>query len=440
VSFSKSLQSLPHRFLLVAASFLQKPGLPFGDVLSEEKIQAAFEAENANFAQEEEQVYSTQVTLWAFLSQVLFKGEQRSCQAAVDRVATFLAASGKVVSGNTGAYCRARAKLPESVLQRLTLDSAEGCEKVLPQEWLWLGHHVYLVDGSTASMPDTPDNQEEWPQHGAQQKGLGFPIVRFVVLLSLATAMARGLAMGRYMGKETGETALFRELLNQLRAGDVVLADRYYCSYFMVALLLELGVHVVMRLHQQRPADFRRGQRLAKGDHIVHWMRPAQPEWMDDETYSRMPESLAIREMEVHVAEPGFRTQSLVIITTLTDAERYPKDALTQLYRQRWLAELDIRAIKITLGMDVLRCQTPHMVRREIWTCLLAYNSIRQTMLAAAQLGSLAARVEHHGRHAKDCGWLGAGAVVGRSIPGAAHRSASLRPGAASGGRSSEPR
>jgi putative transposase len=385
VSFSKSLQSLPQRFLLVVAPFLQKPGCPFGDVLSEEKIQAAFEAEDASFAQEDDQVYSPQVTLWAFLSQVLFKGEQRSCQAAVDRVATFMAALGKVVSGNTGAYCRARAKLPEAVVHQLTLDSAEGCEKALPPEWLWLGHHVYLADGSTASMPDTPDNQDEWPQHTAQQEGLGFPIMRFVVLLSLATAMVRGMSQGKYLGKETGETALLRELFDQLSAGDVLLADRYYCSYFMVALLLELGVNVVMRLHQRRPADFRRGRRLGKGDHVVRWMRPAQPEWMDDKTYARMPESIDVREVEVLVDEPGFRTESLVVITTLTDPQRYTKDDLAELYRQRWLAELDIRAIKITMGMDVLRCQTPHMVRREIWTCLLAYNLIRQTMLASAQ-------------------------------------------------------
>jgi hypothetical protein len=205
-----------------------------------------------------------------------------------------------------------------------------------------------------------------------------------VVLLSLATAMLTGMEMGPYAGKETGETALLRQLLDRLRPGAIVLADRYYCSYFMIALLRERGVDFVVRLHQRRSTDFRYGHRLGHGDHIAIWQRPARPEWMDRETYERMPAYLRVREVQVQVQQPGFRVESLVVATTLTDAETYSQEDLAELYHRRWLVELDIRAIKITLGMDVLRCKSAEMVRREIWTCLLTYNLIRKAMLQAA--------------------------------------------------------
>lgn len=385
MSFSTSTRSLPQGFVLVLTSFLQRGGLAFADVLPEKQIQAAFDAEGVAFAQADDDVYTPPVTLWAFLSQVLFKKEQRSCLAAVSRVVVLMVALGREISTNTGAYCRARAKLPEPVLERLTLEVADGCERAIAADWLWHGRHVHLVDGTTVSMPDTEENQTQWPQHGAQKQGLGFPIARLVVLLSLATAMLSGLALGRYMGKETGETALLRELFARLPRGDVLLADRYYCSYFMIALLVELGVDVVLRLHQQRTTDFRRGRRLGKGDHLVRWLRPAKPDWMDQKTFDRLPESIELRELEVHVDQPGFRTESFVVVTTLHDAAAYPKEDVAELYHRRWLAELDIRAIKVTIGMDVLRCQTPQMVRKEIWSCLLAYNLIRQTMLESAR-------------------------------------------------------
>ena len=386
MSFYQTPTSLPRRFRLVLDSFLRKAGLPFADVLSQEQVEEAFDEQGVRFAEGEDGVYTPPVTLWAFLSQVLFKEEQRSCVAAVARVVVLLVALGREpCSSNTGAYCRARAKLPEKVIQRLTTEVAEGCERQVPEGWLWHGRHVKLVDGTTVSMPDTPENQAAYPQNSTQKEGLGFPIARMVVLLSLATAMVTGMAMGPYSGKETGEAALLRQLLDALKEGDVLLGDRYYCSYFMLALLQELGVDFVVRLHQNRPADFRRGERLGKEDHIVEWIRPVKPDWMDQETYDRMPKSISLRELKVHVDQPGFRTESLVVVTSLGDAKQYPADEIAELYHQRWLVELDIRAIKITLGMDVLRCKTPEMVRREVWTCLLAYNLIRQTMLEAAR-------------------------------------------------------
>jgi putative transposase len=397
VSFRTSACLLPQQFRLVLTSFLHVSGLAFAKVLAEDDIQQACDEEGIDFGQAtaddgQQVVYTPAVTLWAFLSQVLFKDEQRSCLAATSRVVVFMAALEVRISDNTGQYCRARAKLSESFLRRLTLKVAHDCEKAIPKRWLWRNRHVYLADGTTVSMPDTEENQEAYPQHGTQKKGVGFPIARMVVLLSLATAMVTDMALGPYQGKETGEPALLRELLDQLGAGDILLADRCYCSYFLIALLRRIGADVVTRLHQMRTANFRRGRRLGKGDHVVRWPRPDKPDWMDDATYDSMPEFLEVREVQVHVDQPGFRTESFVAVTTLLDAKKYQQQDIAELYHQRWLAELDIRAIKIQLGMDVLRCQSPEMVRREIWTCLLAYNLIRKTILESAKRSKLSPR------------------------------------------------
>ena len=374
-----------YRFRLVVQSFLGHADLPFAQALSEEAIQQAFDSEGVVFGQDARSVYTPALTLWAFLSQVLFKGEQRSCVAAVSRVVVLVVALGRErCSDNTGAYCRARAKLPVVVLRRLTQEVAARCEEQLPGAWLWKGRHVHLVDGTTVSMPDTPANQADYPQPTSQEPGLGFPLARMVVLFSLASAMVNDMAIGPVAGKETGEAALLREVWDRFRPGDILLADRYYCSYFMIALLMERGVDFVVRLHASRHADFRRGTRLGKGDHLVEWTRPAKPDWMDPETYDRMPPSICVREVHVQVRQPGFRVESFVVVTTLTDADAFTRDDLAELYHQRWLVELDIRTIKVTLGMDVLRCKTPERVRREIWTGLLAYNLIRQTLLRAA--------------------------------------------------------
>ncbi len=191
-------------------------------------------------------IYTPAVTLWAHLSQMLFAGEQRSCSAAVARVAAVEAFSGRVVSDtNTGAYCRARCRISEAVPRRFALDITGDCEERLPDEWCWRGHRTFLVDGSTFSPPDTPENQAEYPQAKTQAAGLGFPILRCVALLSLATAMVSGFALGRYSGKETGETALLRQLFGLLKPNDVIVADRDYGGWFTIALLQEQGVEVV---------------------------------------------------------------------------------------------------------------------------------------------------------------------------------------------------
>ncbi len=328
-------------FQMLRQAFLQADGLPFSNVLSEDDVQQAFEAENACFARSPGDIYTPAVTLWAFLSQVLHAQRLRSCTAAVSRVIVLCVALGRQPpSPDSGAYCRARAKLCEGVLQRLVYQVADQLESQVPADWLWLGRHVKAGDGTTLLAPDTSRNQKVWPQQRAQKPGLGFPILRMVVLFSLATAAVCGVAVGPYKGKGTGEPALLRELFDRFQPGDVFLGDCYFSSYFLVALFLAQGVDVVVRQHQRRTTDFRRGQRLGQEDHVVEWQRPQCPSWMDKETYAAIPPTLRLRELKVHVAIRGFRVQQLVVVTTLTDAERYPKSEMAGLFRQRWHAEV----------------------------------------------------------------------------------------------------
>ncbi len=372
-------------FSLVQHAFLQADGLPFRDVLTEEEIHAAFVAEDACFGEDKDDIYTPALTLWGWLAQVMHAEKARSCVMAVARITALCVALGREPpSPDTGAYCRARAKLLEPVLRRLVYTVGDGLESRVPADWLWLGRHVKLGDGTTALAPDTDANREVWPQQRGQKPGLGFPILRMVALISLATAALCGLAIGPYKGKETGETALLRGLLDRFQPGDVFLGDCAYSSYFMLALLLACGVDVVTRQHQARLTDFRRGERLGEGDHVVLWERPKRPEWMDEETYATIPETLTVRELKVHVDVKGFRVRELIVVTTLTDAERCPREEVAKLFRLRWHVELDLRNIKTSLRLDDLRGKQPETIRREIWIHWLAYNLIRKVMAQAA--------------------------------------------------------
>ncbi len=237
----------------------------------------------------------------------------------------------------------------------------------MPAAWRWAGRTVKVVDGTTVSMPDTPANQQAFPQSHAQKAGVGFPLARMVVLFSLAVGTALDAALGPYRGKQTGELSLFRQLHDRLDPGDILLADRHFCSYWEWALVRERGGDVVTRLHQLRKADFRRGRRLGCRDHVVNWAKPARPEWMTAEEYACVPQTLAVREMRVQVTRPGYRTRVLIVATTLLDADAFSTRDVALLYRVRWFAELDLRAVKSTLQMGILRGKTPSMVRKEIW-------------------------------------------------------------------------
>ena len=359
----------------------RQEGLPFGDLLGLEWVSAIVQEEVETWR---DCVYTPLLTLQTFLTQVL--SAEQCCLAAVARLLAFLTSQGrKLCSPKTDPYCKARKKLPEGLLRRLVRESGRRLETRRFPERLLGGRRIYLIDGSTLSMPDTKANQRAYPQARTQKPGVGFPIVRIVAVLSFCSGAVLDLAVGRYRGKRTGEPALLRQLWECLEAGSVAVADCCYGSFWSFAMLQQRGVDSVFPLHQLRTCDFRRGRRLGQEDHLVHWPKPVQrPEWMSRKVYHSLPAELELREMRVHIEQPGFRTESLVLVTTLLDPEAVSASELASVYRVRWHAELDLRSIKVTMQMDVLRCKTPAMVRKEIWTHLLAYNFIRTLMAEAA--------------------------------------------------------
>lgn len=363
-----------------------QPEFGLEGILDAATVQSAFTHERVRW---KNILYTPLLTFWAFFWQML--DPDKSCRAALKRIVAWKAGHGQTIDAeDTGPYCKARARLPESLLHCLMRRLGATVHAAASEDWRWCGRRVKVVDGSTVSMPDTCANQKEYPQIPGQRPGVGFPIARLVVVFCLATGVVLEAAIGRYQGKQTGENSLFRRLWDTLEPDDVVLGDRYYGSYFDLAMLKSRGVDGVFRLHQRRHSDFRRGRRLGRDDHIVTWQRPDRPTWMDQATYEQIPTEMDVRELRVRVAQKGFRTRVLVIVTTLLDSLTYTKSNLCLLYRLRWHAELDLRSIKVVLGMDVLRCKTPEMVRKEIWMTLSGYNVIRALMVQAAQ------------RHARD--------------------------------------
>lgn len=367
----------------------------FGVLLPAETVERAIKAEGIRFR---DCLLSPLITLWMFLAQVL--SADGSCREATARLLAFLGSQpveAEEQSGDwnpaTGPYCKARKRLPERLVSRLAKESGQQLHRRYPSGQLLGGRRVKVADGTTCSMPDTELNQKQWPQPPTQKPGLGFPLVRLVAVISLNCAAVLDVATGPYQGKRSGETALLRTLLDSLEKGDVLLADRYYASFWMIAQLLARGVDSLFRQHQLRKIDFRTGQRLGYDDHLIVLEKPAAPpEWMDQATYEQMPEQLTVREVRVRVRQKGFRVRKLVLVTTLLDAQLYSREEIAEAFRQRWHAELDLRAIKQTMNMSVLRCKSPEMVRKEIWMHVLAYNLIRTVMAQAAEEAGLQPR------------------------------------------------
>jgi hypothetical protein len=377
-STTARLRSQVHRLRTQQAP---QPELGLEDILPAATVQQILTAEGATW---KERLSTPWVTFWTFFWQML--SPDRSCRAALKRLAAWMGLHGqKLNDEDTGPYCKARARLPEAALHRLMRQLGSQAHHPALPPWRWCGRKVKVVDGSTVLMPDTVANQKAYPQSPSQKPGLGFPIARIVVLFCLATGSVLETALGQYQGKQTGENTLFRSLHDTLEPEDVVLGDRYYGSYFDIALLKQRGVDSVFRLHQRRSCDFRRGRHLGTEDQIVTWLRPDRPDWMEEATYEQIPETMEIRQVRIHVHQRGFRTRVLDLATTLLDPEMYTKADLATLFRQRWHAELDLRSIKVVLGMDMLRCKTPAMVRKEIWMTLLGYNVIRAVMAQASR-------------------------------------------------------
>ena len=362
------------------------PGLFFSTRLSPERVRSECERLQYEFR---ERVYSPAVTLWVFLAQVL--SADHSCREAVAKLNFWRAARGLAPCNPlTNSYCEARERLPEALIRDLVRLTGQELAEEAAHDWQWLGRNVNVVDGSTVTMADTPENQQAYPQQSGQAAGAGFPIARIVVVFSLAVASVIDMAIGKYKGKQTGENNLFRSLLDSFAAHDVVLADRYYASFWDFALLAQRGIDLVARAHQLRKIDFRKGLKLGPADHVVAYPKPPRPEWLDQEAYDRLPPFVLVRHLRYRITRPGFRTRVIILATSLLDAALYSTEELAQLYRHRWQVELHLRSLKTHMQMEHLRCKTPARVRKEFYAHLLAYNLVRGIMLESAAASGVA--------------------------------------------------
>lgn len=330
-----------------------------------------------------ERLFPPTTTLSLFMAQTL--NADASCQATIDRhVVERIANHLSPCSTATGAYCKARQRLPLTMVRSLLRHTGRWLTGQSATAWRWQGRAVKLVDGTTITMPDTVNNQWRYPQPHTQRPGLGFPVARVVALLCLGTGAVLDTALGPQAGKKGSEHALFHTLLPAITAGDIMLADRYYCSYAMIALLRARGADVVFQQHQRRHTDFRKGQPLGTLDHVVVWNKPAmKPSWLSQEAFDELPETMQLREV---------RVGSKVLVSTLLSLDQVSAQGLKALYAQRWNVELDLRNIKTTLGLDRLVCKTPAMNEKQWCVGLLAYNLVRWLMLRSAKLADVLPR------------------------------------------------
>ena len=330
-----------------------------------------------------ERIYTPTVTLSLFMNQVL--SSDGSCQHTVNAYVTGRVHNGMdACSTGTGAYCKARQNIPLDLLKNVTREAGQKITDQVPDTWRWQGRRILLLDGTTITMPDTEENQNVYPQQRGQKAGLGFPIARMVAIICLSSGVVLDAAMGPFKGKGTSEHALFRQLLDTLKTGDIILADRYYASYWLIAELISRNIDIVFQQHAVRKVDFRKGKRLGARDHVVEWNKPpARPKWMTPEEYDNYPETLKIRET---------KSGGKVLVTTFLSTKKVSKKELSELYTQRWHVELDLRNIKTTLGMEMLRCMTPEMNVKEMWSYFLGYNLIRLLMCEAAEEANIVPR------------------------------------------------
>jgi Transposase DDE domain len=364
----------------------RQDGLPFAQHLPEKEINQAVHEAGTTFC---ERIFTPAVTLWTFLSQVF--DADHSCAQAVARLLAFRISKGlQPCSSETSAYCKARKRLPEKALRTLVRNTGRELMDRGERRWLFKGRAVKVVDGTTVSMPDTSKNQKAYPKPSHFPDGVGFPIMRLVVIFSLAVGTVLDAAMGRFHGKRSGELSLFRTLDDVLDPGDILIGDRLFANFWDVARLHARGIDIVMRMHAGRSQVWFRGRGHSTGNRRLWWRKKkTRPEWLTPQAYDALPEWILLRAVRVDVRQRGFRTERLVLVTTLTDAEAYPAAEVAQLYRRRWHAELNLRSLKTILQMDILRCKSPAMVRKEVWAHLLVYNIVRTLMAkAAAQAGA----------------------------------------------------
>lgn len=341
----------------------------FGPFLPPALLAQADEGPNSR-----ERVFSVRRTFFGFLYQVL--NPDCSCREVVRQIQALFALHHRgPVDEATGGYCQARARLPWDILPRLRCAAAAQADKA---QRLWRGLGVKVLDGTTTSLPDTTKNQRAYPQSEAQKPGCGFPLLKLVGVFSLSTGALLDYAKGN---KHQHELGLLQRLLHQFKPADLVLADRGFSTYTLLALLLSRGVQSLFRLHQARPADLRKGKRLGKNDRLFVWDKPSlRPAYLPRFIWKALPQQIPVRVLRFCLHVPGFRVHSVTLVTTLLDPQKYPAEELAYLYAERWRVELWFRDIKASMGMEVLRCKSPRMVHKELEMFFTAYNLIRCLM------------------------------------------------------------
>lgn len=367
-------------FRIVRDTFADDNGLPFGKLLTREYVLSMLESEGHEYRQ---RVFCPLVTLWAWLSQCL--SQDKSMREAVSRILAHRVSTGlEACSASSASYSDARGRFPLPVLSRMAKEIGRKVHNSADNGWHWRGREVFLADGTTLSMPDTMANQLQFPQVKTVTAGLGFPIMRAVALISLTTGAVMDFAYGPFEGKGTGEGALLRQALDTMKSGDVLVADRYYPSYRTLSALLPRGIDLVSVSNASRIVDFTEGVQLGENDHIVEWQKPTRPAGIGDEEFGDFPDTITVREFLIDVESRDGGTEKAVVVTTVTDSN-VPQDEISTLYWKRWNCELDLRSIKSSMHMDVLRGKTPEMVTKEIFAHLLAYNLLRGTMTESAK-------------------------------------------------------
>ena len=350
----------------------------FGSLVPEALLQRRSEGTNSR-----QRRFTLHVTFWAFLAQTL--APQTSCRDIVRKVqAWWLLRDPKASPGSasTCAYTKARQRLDPEAILPISRHLVERLERRVQQSQLWHGRRVRVVDGTTVSMPDTEANQIAYPQSSNQKPGCGFPLMRVVGLFSLASGALLDFSKSSI---HVHESMLFGRLMDQLETGDIALADRGFCSFHSFWRMSAAGVDALMRLNGVRKVDFRKGVKLGPNDRLITWKKPAQrPKSCTQEDFDALPASMILRHVKLVVSARGHRSQTIMLVTTLLDPIAYPVEALGELYFQRWSVELHFREIKITLGMDVLRCQSPDMVDKEVMMHAISYNLVRALMQQAA--------------------------------------------------------
>ena len=302
-------------------------------------------------------------------------------------------------------YCEARMRLPAKGVAKVVESLCGDCSKDMQEGRSWLGHRVFVADATSATTPDMPALQDLWPQPSAQKIGCGFPAIKLLGMLDLVTGMIVQLTL---MCMNVHEMSQLAAMDAMLKAGDVLLADRGFCSFMHLAMLLKSSVNAVFRIHQHQIVDFtpnrphrskskftKRGtptsryvRRLGYEDHVVAWAKPPRPDWMSEAEYALTPEWLEVRELRYRIVERGRRTRVVTIATTLLDSMRYTKQRIANLYGLRWEIETNFRHLKSTMKMGQLKCQTPEGVLKELMIFVLVYNLIRAAMtMAGARQG-----------------------------------------------------